>query len=96
MGAVSDHLRFHLINERAFCLCFQGIRPTYSNNIIKVAVPDPVPGPTSGSGGRYALVNLLSKVQCVMLYGVESVASSCFEHKVAILFKVWLYAIHRA
>ncbi|CAN0042817.1 unnamed protein product, partial [Ectocarpus sp. 12 AP-2014] len=73
-----------------FCeCCGHGIRPTYSNNVIKVAVPEPVPGPTSGSGGRYALVNLLSKG---LFDGPSEYCGWCSQNETAGLMNIrWQY-----
>ncbi|CBJ28943.1 conserved unknown protein [Ectocarpus siliculosus] len=73
-----------------FCeCCGHGIRPTYSNNIIKVAVPNPVPGPTSGSVGRYALVNLLSKG---LFHGPSEYCGWCSQNETGGLMNIrWQY-----
>lgn len=58
---------------------FSGYQANLHQQLITVAVPDPAPGPASGSVGRYALIDILSKAQCILRYRVASLASSCFD-----------------
>ncbi|CAM9587150.1 unnamed protein product, partial [Ectocarpus fasciculatus] len=69
--------------------CGHGIRATYRNNLIKIAVPDPVPGRTSGNVGSYELVNLLSKG---LFDGPSEYCGWCSHNEVAGLMNIrWQY-----